>query len=301
MAACVIIKKSGECGSCQFFCAWAANMKIFLSWSGQFSRDCAAVLYEWLPTVFQNAKPYMSAKDIEKGDRWSIDIATELADTNYGVICVTSDNIAAPWIMYESGALSKSLAVSRVSPILFATSPSDLVASPLLQFQATQFEKGEVLSLLKSINSFALSTEQISPEILQKAFHRGWPELESEIGVVLRRHMTRTSGNQKEKPVTQQEIRAVLEEILSNTRQQIKLFQFREKERSTPFEAPLPHDSDYWFEIATALQMLNLLIVESHDLGEHTKLANEGLGCVKTIEVALVHIQRSLYGARYQS
>ena len=67
-------------------------MKVFLSWSGDKSREVALILNEWLPNVMQWVKPFMSAEDIKKGARWSADVAKELEDTNFGIICVTPDN-----------------------------------------------------------------------------------------------------------------------------------------------------------------------------------------------------------------
>ena len=39
-------------------------MKVFLSWSGEASKEAATALYNWLPTVIQTVKPYMSAENI---------------------------------------------------------------------------------------------------------------------------------------------------------------------------------------------------------------------------------------------
>jgi hypothetical protein len=67
------------------------------------------VLRDWLPSVIQSLEPYVSSEDIDKGTRWSSDIAKELDNSAYGILCVTQDNLAAPWINFEAGALSKSV------------------------------------------------------------------------------------------------------------------------------------------------------------------------------------------------
>lgn len=79
----------------------------------------------------------MSAENIDKGDRWSIDISKQLEETHFGIICMTPNNLGAPWILFEAGALSKSIEKARVSPLLFGVGPSDFTSSPLLQFQLT--------------------------------------------------------------------------------------------------------------------------------------------------------------------
>jgi hypothetical protein len=79
-------------------------MKMFISWSGERSKALALVLEEWFPMMLQNIKPFIS-DNIEKGTKGLNTIAKELEETNYGVICLTKDNLDAKWIHYEAGAL----------------------------------------------------------------------------------------------------------------------------------------------------------------------------------------------------
>jgi hypothetical protein len=120
-------------------------MKVFLGWSGETSHKIALALHNWLPRVIQDIKPYISSEDIAKGARWSTEIANELQTTNYGIICVTKENIGSPWINFESGALSREIGKSFVTPFLFQLKPSD-IQGPLAQFQAVVNEKDEIKS-----------------------------------------------------------------------------------------------------------------------------------------------------------
>lgn len=85
-------------------------------------------------------EPYVSSEDIDKGARWSTDIAKELEDSTFGILCVTKENLEAPWLSFEAGALSKTMEKSFVTPFLFDIKRSE-VQGPILQFQSTIFQK----------------------------------------------------------------------------------------------------------------------------------------------------------------
>ena len=87
--------------------------------------------------------PYVSSEDIDKGARWSTDIANELSDSTFGILCVTRENINEPWLTFEAGALSKSMENAYVSPFLFDIKQSE-IDGPILQFQSTTFEKDDL-------------------------------------------------------------------------------------------------------------------------------------------------------------
>lgn len=91
-------------------------MKVFLSWSGELSHRVACAFRDWLPSVLQSVSPYVSSEDIDKGARWSTDISKELERSAYGIIVVTHEDIDAPWVNFEAGALSKTVEKSKVSP-----------------------------------------------------------------------------------------------------------------------------------------------------------------------------------------
>jgi hypothetical protein len=73
-------------------------MKVFISWSGARSKAIAEILRQWLPGVIQAVKPYYSPDDISKGARWSSEIGKELEAARVGLICLTRENLEAPWI-----------------------------------------------------------------------------------------------------------------------------------------------------------------------------------------------------------
>ncbi len=118
-------------------------MKIFLSWSGDRSKAIAEMLHKWLPNVVQAVRPFMSANDIEKGTRWRSDLSNELEQASVSIICLTPENLEAPWILFEAGALSKQQKGSYVCTLLFGVDPVN-IREPLAQFQATKIQKDDI-------------------------------------------------------------------------------------------------------------------------------------------------------------
>lgn len=155
-------------------------MKLFLSWSGDTSREVACALRDWFPYVIQSVKPFVSTGDIAKGRRWSDVLATELSAASYGVICLTPYNIREPWIHFEAGAISKALDASSVSPFLFRTC-ADRMQGPLQQFQSTIYDQNDVFSLVISINNQQEPDHRVPPDLLRAQFDVWWPKLQERL------------------------------------------------------------------------------------------------------------------------
>ncbi len=154
-------------------------MDIFISWSGPRSGAVANALKGWLPKIVNAFKPWLSSADIDKGARWSTDIAVRLQAARAGIICLTPSNLSAPWILFEAGALSKTLENTFVCPLLVDLEPRD-VTGPLSQFQATRANKDEMLQLLKTLNS-GLREAALAEAHVDEAFEVWWPRLEAEL------------------------------------------------------------------------------------------------------------------------
>lgn len=193
-------------------------MKVFLSWSSALSHRVACELRDWLPSVLQAIKPYVSSEDIDKGTRWSTDIAKELEAASYGIICVTYENLDAPWVHFEAGALSKSLEKANVVPFLFGVKRSE-VQGPLLQFQSVIFEKDDVEKLVRGLNKRLESDEQLSDDAVGKAFKVWWPQLKEALDGLERAEPARGEKG-KAKGAGQPQI---LEEILELVRTQQRM------------------------------------------------------------------------------
>lgn len=159
------------------------SKNVFISWSGEPSRKVASLLYRWLPSFVHAIEPFLSSEDIRKGAIWSTELSNALAHIDFGILCVTRDNLDAPWLLFEAGSLSKILGHSRVSPLLINISNSDL-QGPLAQFNTTSLTKNDFKQLIQAIN-LHLGERKIPSDLLDHAFEIGWPSFEKQLSETL--------------------------------------------------------------------------------------------------------------------
>ncbi|MEQ8965992.1 MAG: toll/interleukin-1 receptor domain-containing protein [Azospirillaceae bacterium] len=185
-------------------------MKVFISWSGEVSEKVASEFHTWLPGALQIVRPYFTPSDIEKGARWGSEISQELESSDVGVLFITRENIGSPWLIYEAGALSKSLEKARVCPIVLDVSHNDLPA-PLRQFQAAEFNEPDMKKILRTING-AAGSSGLEDSVLDSVFDLWWPKLEQKVHQI----MDGYQGKKGKKPIRSD--REMLEEILELSR-----------------------------------------------------------------------------------
>jgi len=154
-------------------------MRVFLSWSGERSRQVAEALDDWLPKVIQAVQPWISSLDIDKGKIWAEGLSTELSADCTGIICVTPENMTAPWLLFEAGALSRTVEHRLVCPYLFDLDPANLIG-PLTQFQATQANRADTFKLVHTLNS-ALNENALPNNRLNDEFKHWWRDLERKL------------------------------------------------------------------------------------------------------------------------
>lgn len=156
-------------------------MKVFISWSGERSQALGGALHDWIPLVLHYVEPWLSQADIEAGQRWAEQVAKELEASNFGVICVTRENVNSPWVLFEAGALAKSMQGSRVIPLLLDLEVRD-ITGPLAQFQAKKVERSGLLEVIHSLNQ--LAPHPVLDERVAQLYDALWPELEKKVNAI---------------------------------------------------------------------------------------------------------------------
>lgn len=129
------------------------KLKVFISWSKEPSREVATSLRTGLLSVFDMVQPFVSDIDIEAGDRGLRVIEAALRGSGFGIIIVTPDNMEAPWLNFEAGALSKALGddETRVISLLVGFTSMSQLTGPLVQFQARFATEEKIIDLFHSL------------------------------------------------------------------------------------------------------------------------------------------------------
>jgi hypothetical protein len=156
-------------------------MKIFISWSGNRSLALAEALRGWLPLVLHYIEPWLSKADIDAGKRWDDELSKTLNECNFGISCVTSDNLNSPWLLFEAGALAKSVEDGKLVPLLLGLDMKDF-SGPLSRFQAKKAEQVGVMEILDAINK--ASATPIPEQRLADLFELAWDKLEERIAAI---------------------------------------------------------------------------------------------------------------------
>lgn len=214
-------------------------MKVFVSWSGEYSQAVASLLKKYVPLLLHDVELFVSCHDIESGTKWSHRLSSELDATNYGIICLSPTNLTAPWILFEAGALSKFEDSSLCSLLIGDLSPED-VSSPLSQFRNRRFQKNDFRHLLSDVNG--RQKKPVEPEQFDILFDTFWPRIHEEyVGI----------GNQLPKDhverASKRDDRELLEEIVFRIRGMERFamrgFPFEDISPERLLDLPVTHDT----------------------------------------------------------
>ena len=113
---------------------------------------------------------------------WLPEIDKELNDTDFGIVCVTKQNVDAKWLNFEAGALSRKVGAKReLMPVLlidFDTTGD--VEGPITGFQMKMANREDFFDIMKDLNAADLGPK-IKEEILRSRVDAAWPAIELEV------------------------------------------------------------------------------------------------------------------------
>jgi hypothetical protein len=166
---------------------------VFICWSGPRSLDLAKRLCGLLERVVPELKGRIFiSTQIEKGARWFDEIATRLESARAGILCLTPENLAAPWLHFEAGALAKGLQASagadsqpaspahaknRIFTYLHGVSPASL-RGPFEHYQSATTTREDTSGLIAALVS-ALQLDDRTDR--SGDFQAAWPAFERDV------------------------------------------------------------------------------------------------------------------------
>jgi tetratricopeptide (TPR) repeat protein len=149
-------------------------MKVFICWAGKLSKEVASILHQYIPLIIQSLDVFVSKHDIDSGARWNFRLVEELSNTNFGILCLTPENLNSAWLLFEAGALSKNTEGAVCGLLLRGLSPSS-IKDPLGQFQHRAFMESEFLTLLYDLNKKI--DRPLNETDLKDIFQKMWPDI----------------------------------------------------------------------------------------------------------------------------
>ncbi len=162
-------------------------MRVMLSWSGGRSKHVAQSLAHFIDQVLR-VRTWVSSRDLRPGVLWSQAVLRALQDARVGIVCLTPENLLAPWIHFEAGVLLSTTQQMRhagarrnspqavVCTYLFDAQPEAL-QDPLRMFQATLAEEADTRKLIEAINGLLPPSKRVAPKDLEESFSAFWPKL----------------------------------------------------------------------------------------------------------------------------
>ena len=168
--------------------------QVFISWSGRRSLAVAEALCDFIPRVIPELKDRLFVSTgIEKGARWSDEIAWHLEEADAGILCLTAEGLNSSWLHFEAGALTKGLdstrarrgepggasSSSRIFTYLHGIAANAL-EGPLSQYQSTAANRDDTWRLMNTLHDL-FATARSELRSARRRFDERWPELERDL------------------------------------------------------------------------------------------------------------------------
>jgi hypothetical protein len=138
-------------------------MNIFISQSGNLSKEIAEVFSEWIKSFLKNINVFVSSSEIDYGSEWFQKIQKSLREADFAMSILTKENHSKPWINYEYGALVEILKNkgNNAIPILFGVDVKELNGEPIQQHQCIVWPDKKKIIRLFSVNDFKYNELEI--------------------------------------------------------------------------------------------------------------------------------------------
>ena len=163
----------------------AKGNTIFLSWSGEYSKEIARQLKDTIEELFEGKIIcFFSEVDIPSGEEWYRKIHIELQKSAMGIMCITKENVKAPWLYFEAGALVGNNV--KIVPLLVNCDQNSLKNSPITANQSVQlYRQDKFRKMLFDIRKEFELFQDRSNKMLSAAFDNSYVQLKEKLKPVL--------------------------------------------------------------------------------------------------------------------
>lgn len=158
--------------------------QIFLSWSKPRSKNLAKEVKLFFENMFNDNIKIFISSGMEKGSLVDVEIHKELLESKICFVCITSESLKSPWLMYEAGAVFGSGGI--VIPILFEEISDwhSWIDKPLIRYVPVRYEKSKGRDdFLKLVNK----VENIF-NIKALNFDENWNSFSEKVNKILLQH-----------------------------------------------------------------------------------------------------------------
>lgn len=168
--------------------------EVFISWSGKRSLAVAESLCDFIPRIIPELENRLFlSTGIEKGARWSDEIARHLEEADAGILCLTAEGLNSTWLHFEAGALTKGLdstrarrgeagstsSSSRIFTYLHGIEPTAF-SGPLSEYQWTAANRDDTWRLMQALHGL-FGDARADFRSARQRFDELWPELERDL------------------------------------------------------------------------------------------------------------------------
>lgn len=160
--------------------------RLFMCWSGDRSQVLAGRLKRFLEAVLgMDSSEIFLSTNVSKGVRWFDEILWALSSSEAGILCLTPENLASPWLHFEAGALVTGLhrgpAALRDHVFTYLLGGvATRLSGPLAQYQATSTTKDDTWRLVFSLAEIC-GGQEIDRGAISERFDREWPPFERDV------------------------------------------------------------------------------------------------------------------------
>lgn len=147
-------------------------MIVFLGFAGHSAKRLALALYELLPRVLPEARPWISELHVPGAVAWEPFAIDVLQQAGYAIVCVSRDGLESKWLPWELGQLD-ARGMESVRLLLVDVHPREL-QGPLRRYRAACVCGKEVEDVVLEIGERQVAV--VGPDVLRASITKAWQE-----------------------------------------------------------------------------------------------------------------------------